>query len=1064
MNELENGLRGGLADPSSQYLSALVDAGSGSVSQWLLVATILVIFMQAGFLLLESGSVRSKNTINVSQKNVVNMIICGCAFLAIGASIMFGAGTTGWFGFGGFDLTDSDTQLRLLFQFAFCSTAATIISGAVAERMTFIVYMLVTAIMAVLIYPMFGHLVWGATLISGNPSFLADMGFLDYSGSTVIHAIGGWSSLACVLMIGARNGRFAADGKVNPMAGHSSVLALSGLMILVIGWIGFNAGAATPGSALFSQIALNTVAAMSFGGAAGMAYDLVVNKGRLRPRATISSILGGLIAITAGCAYVDYHGAMAIGIIGGLTATIMSEVVLERLKLDDPVDAIACHGFTGLVGTLLVAGFALPQHLVNGSRWEQLIVQATGSVMAFVWAFGVMALFLFGLKRAGVALRVNAEEEEIGLNLSEHGEGFDIESLKDLIAAEKTNGANSVLRMPRGETNVFDGVGGESIDETNGYDRNSTIGLIGKVVGKAKAVAEENQYNIQRLNDIERVGNDWLFETDAAMRISRISEKFFKTFGDKARGVVGRSYFDLLNSRDVPVEKHKNQIARREAFDDLVFDVVGPDRLMRIFSISGIPKLNADGQFEGYRGRASDVTDKVKADEEIRFMALHDHLTGLKNRAAFDHLGNAVLKNNHRVLIGTIDLDGFKNVNDTFGHQTGDALLKVVSARISGHLGADAVVSRFGGDEFVFAKPLNSVNWQADMTIVSDGLVNVLCTPANLDGIELFVGGSLGVAVYPDHQQTMSELLRLSDMALYEAKQSGRGQWVAFRQELEDRAKRRKRLEKDMRAAIENGEFFVEYQPQVSAQQRKLTGFEALVRWQHPEFGRISPLEFIVIAEDTGLIAELGEFVMREACQSAANWPLINGQACMISVNVSPLQFFKQDLVELVMRILAETGLDAKRLELEVTESALVADPEDATRVLNALRAEGIRVAVDDFGTGYSSLSFLQQFPLDRLKVDRAFVKNLARGGNDYRIAEAIVQLGKSLGLNVIAEGVETQEQFETLSEINIDDIQGFLFSPPVSTAASLAMIVRANNKESEFYDFFAHENSRKLG
>ncbi len=1058
MNGLEDGLRGSLVDPSTQYLSLLVNAGSGGVSQWLLVATILVMFMQAGFLLLESGSARSKNTINVSQKNVVNMIICGCAFLTVGASIMFGAGPTGWFGFGGFDLTNSDTQLKLLFQFAFCATAATIISGAVAERMTFAVYMLITAIMAVLVYPVFGHLVWGNALIPGNPSFLADMGFLDYSGSTVVHAIGGWASLAAVIAIGPRKGRFDVNGGVKPMPGHSSVLALSGLMILVIGWVGFNTGSATPGSAQFSQIALNTITAMSFGGAAGMAYDMVVNKGRLRPRASISSILGGLIAITAGCAYVDHNSAVIIGAIGGLTATIMSDVLLEKFKLDDPVDAIACHGFTGLVGTLLVAPFALPEYLVNGSRLELLAVQAGGSMIAFVWAFGVTFGVLFIMKRSGLAIRVSAEAEEIGLNLSEHGEGFDIEGLKQLMATQHNK------NPLRSEANVFDGVGGEAIDETNGYDRNNAIGFVSQVVGKANAIRQEHLQNIERLNDIEKVGNDWLFETSADMRISRISEKFFKTFGEKARNVVGRSYFDLLSARDVSVESHKNQVTRREAFDDIQFGVVGPDRIERIFSVSGVPKFSANGQFEGYRGRAADVTDKVKADAEIRFMAMHDHLTGLKNRAAFDHISAGVLQNNLRVVIGTIDLDGFKNVNDTFGHQTGDALLKLVAGRLSAQLGDDAVVSRFGGDEFVFAKPLECADWQSELKLICDGLVDALCEPSTIDGLELFVGGSLGIAVYPDHQKSMSELLRCSDMALYEAKQSGRGQWSIFRQELEDRAKRRKRLENDMRGAIINRDFFVEYQPQVCAGQRKLKGFEALVRWQHTEYGLISPLEFIPIAEETGLIVELGEYVLRQACQTAVDWPLINGEACLVSVNVSPVQFFKQDLVATVLRVLSETGLDAKRLELEVTENALIKDAEDAARVLIALRAEGIRVAVDDFGTGYSSLSFLQQFPLDRLKVDRAFVKNLARGGNDYRIAEAIIQLGKSLGLNVIAEGVETQDQFETLTAINIDEIQGFLFSPPVSTAATLAMIVKANEIKNAFDDCLILDAAPELG
>ncbi len=1063
MTELPNELRGGLADPSNQYLSALVDSGNSNVSLWLLVATILVIFMQAGFLLMESGSVRSKNTINVSQKNVVNMIICGCAFLAFGAPLMFGAGPTGWFGFGGFDMTDSQTQLKLIYQFSFCATAATIISGAVAERMTFFVYTLVTVLMALVIYPVFGHWVWGSLLIDTNPGFLADIGFLDYSGSTVVHAIGGWSSLAAVLMLGARKGRFSPDGKVNPMPGHSSVLALTGLMVLVMGWIGFNAGTAVPGTPLFAQVALNTVAAMSFGGAAGMVYDMTRNKGRLRPRASISSILGGLVAITAGCAYVDYHGAIVIGVVGGLTATIMSNVLLERFKLDDPVDAIACHGFTGLVGTLLVAVFAKPEHLAGGSRFEQLIVQLTGSGMAFAWSFGIMVLFLFALKRMGLALRVTPEEEEIGLNISEHGEGFDVENLKKLMASERAADGKAKVVAVQGEANPFDGLGGESIDETSGYDAGKAMGLLGEIVGKANAIRKENESNIERLKDIEKVGNDLLFETDAKMNVSRISERFTKSFGETARGVIGRNYFDLLMPRDTSLEKHRSQIARREAFNDLTFGISAFDGVKRVFSVSGIAKFNANGDFEGYRGRAMDITDKVKADDEIRFMALHDHLTGLKNRAAFEQLGKKLLEGNPRALIGTIDLDGFKNVNDTSGHQTGDTLLKLAAARILEQLGDDAVVSRFGGDEFVFAKPLKTDNWQSEMKTVCDGLIELLGTPFIINGSELFIGGSLGAVIYPDDQVTMAELLRYADMALHEAKLSGRGQWVAFRQELEDRAKRRKRLENDMRTAIENREFFVEYQPQVSVEERKLTGFEALVRWQHPEFGLISPFEFIQIAEQSGLIVELGEFVLREACHVARNWPLTNGETCLISVNVSPIQFFKQDLVGMVRRVLTETGLDAKRLELEVTESALVKNPEDATRALSELRAEGIRVAVDDFGTGYSSLAFLQQFPLDRLKVDRAFVKNLARGNNDYRITETIVQLGKALGLNVIAEGVETQDQFEILSEIQVDEIQGFLFSPPVSSTATLALIVKANEIKNAFDDCFTLEYQATL-
>jgi diguanylate cyclase (GGDEF)-like protein len=418
----------------------------------------------------------------------------------------------------------------------------------------------------------------------------------------------------------------------------------------------------------------------------------------------------------------------------------------------------------------------------------------------------------------------------------------------------------------------------------------------------------------------------------------------------------------------------------------------------------------------------------------------------LKNRAAFGADAARLLRSGARALVGSIDLDGFKAVNDSFGHQTGDELLKLVSARIGGVLPADAVLARFGGDEFVFALPLPDAHSDAAIKAACDALVAVLCQPATINGSELFIGGSLGLAIHPDHADALQDLIHRSDLALYEAKQGGRGQWVMFRQELEDKAKRRKRLEADMRRAILADEFFVEFQPQVSMTARRLTGFEALARWEHPEFGRIPPVEFIAIAEETGMIADIGLAIMRKACTAAVGWPLIQGEPCLVSVNISPIQFFKQDLVASVRLVLAETGLDPARLELEITESALVQDQALVTAVLSELRALGVRVAVDDFGTGYSSLSYLQNFPLDRLKVDRAFVRNIGSNSSDRRITEAIVNLGKSLGLNVIAEGVETIEQYETLDRLECDEIQGYLFSAPVSQIATVSMIVDANH------------------
>jgi ammonium transporter, Amt family len=1026
-------LRGALPDPSVAYLTSMLDQGAASTSLWLATATILVLFMQAGFLLLESGSVRSKNTINVSQKNVIDMIICACAFVAVGGAIMFGAGATGFFGFGGFSLEDSDTRLLFLYQFAFCATAATIVSGAVAERMTFHAYIVAAAAMAVFIYPVFGHWVWGAALIPGNPAFLADLGFIDYAGSTVVHVVGGAAALAAIVIIGPRTGRYAADGRVNNFPAHSSVLALAGLFFLIVGWLGFNAGGAKPGSPEFSQIILNTVMALSFGGAAGIVHDMLANGRRLRTRATVSGILGGLVAVTAGCAVVDHNGAIAIGFIGGLVATMAADDLLKRRGIDDPLDAVAIHMVAGLVGTILVAVFAKPEFLAAGSRLDQLLVQVFGTALAAVWAFGGMYGVLKLAAHAGVRLRVSPEDEEIGLNISEHGEGMDLAALKAMIAGEGAISGDSA------------GIGGEDLDESRPHARERALDLVGKVLGTHDALKREHGEISGRLSDFEKVGNDWLWETTPDLRISRISDKFYRTFGGRADGIIGRDYFKLLAEHEFPLEAHRAQIERREPFDDTVFTIVGPDRIARLFSVSGMPRFDGKGEFLGYRGRALDVTEQVKADAEIRYLALHDHLTGLKNRAAFDQEAQSRIDTAGRALVGSIDLDGFKAVNDSYGHQTGDELLKLVASRISAALPDDALVARFGGDEFVFVLPLRETGTERWIKATCDGLVSSLCQPAIINDNELFVGGSLGVAISPDHASVASELIRRSDLALYEAKESGRGQWVQFQQHLEDKAQRRKRLEADMRLAIANDEFFVEFQPQVAIGDRRITGFEALARWEHPEFGRISPMEFIAIAEETGAIVEIGAAMLRKACISAAAWPMIQGQHCTISVNISPVQFYKQDLAATVRSALAESGLDPRRLELEITESALVKDQDEAIRILTELRGLGVQVAVDDFGTGYSSLSYLQSFPLDRLKVDRAFVRNLSSSSNDRRITHAIVQLGKSLGLKVIAEGVETTDQFDALNRLDCDEIQGFLFSPPMSEISTLSMIVDAN-------------------
>lgn len=1019
----------GLGDPVGLAVTGL----DPTVSLWLVLATALVFLMQAGFLLIEAGSVRSKNTINVTHKNIADIIISGCAFLLVGAPIMFGLHAAGWLSDDAAVLSDPSSQLQLLYQFAFCATAATIVSGAVAERMSFNAYLLIAAAMGLLIYPGFGGLVWGNAILSEQSSWLSDRGFLDYAGSTVVHAIGGWAALAAAIAIGPRLGRFTEDGKPVPIQGHSSVLVLLGVIILAVGWIGFNAGASNPGSAEFSSIVLNTVVAMIFGGGAAMMCDVISKRGKIRTNTSVTGIIGALVAITAGCAYVNLFGAMMIGIAGALTATIGAHLLLVKAKIDDPVDAIATHGLAGFVGTLLVSVFALQDHIAT-TRLEQFAVQLQGSVIAFIWAFGLTFILLQIAKNLGMPIRVSAEDEEIGLNISVHGDGFDVDGLKQLLGLDSSAAFAPV------------DLGGERINEHPKYDHGEELSVVQRVVESASILDAERREVKKRLIDMESQSSDWMFEIDRQFRITHISEKFCRALGSDVSTMIGANYFALILPNDVSIEEHRRMLDAAKPFENCEFDLHIPNEDPRAITISALPILNERGACVGHRCQAHDISELKRAADEIMFLARHDSLTGLLNRAAFESEAEQVLGKTFKALIGSIDLDGFKIINDSFGHATGDHLLKVTADRIRTVVGDRALVARFGGDEFVFLCALRQDdNTERRATEIGDALIAQLCRPVETEDGILPIGTSLGFALHDDRQADLSALLRRSDMALYEAKRNGRRQWMTFNTSLQEKAEFRSQLAGDMPGALRNEEFYLEYQPQVDAVECTLNGFEALLRWNHPEHGRIPPNDFIEIAEESGHIIALGEWVIQEACRTAAKWPIVLGRGCQIAINVSPIQLNQPNIVEVIQNALSLSNLDPSLLEIEITESTLIGDPEQIIKILHDIRELGVRVAIDDFGTGYSSLSYLQRFPLDRIKVDRAFVRNIAADEGDKQIAEVIIQLGKTLGLNVIAEGVETANQHNLLGLLGCDDVQGFLHSPPVSALQALNLIIKAN-------------------
>ena len=436
-----------------------------------------------------------------------------------------------------------------------------------------------------------------------------------------------------------------------------------------------------------------------------------------------------------------------------------------------------------------------------------------------------------------------------------------------------------------------------------------------------------------------------------------------------------------------------------------------------------------------------DVTERHKAQARVAHMARHDSLTDLPNRTLFrEKMGeglNQVAIAGGAMAVLCFDLDNFKTVNDRLGHAAGDRLLRWVAARLKENVGEHDTVARLGGDEFAV---LQRGPQPQSAERLARRLVEIIGHPPPLESQSIHVGVSVGIAIAPDHGLDADELMKCADLALYQAKAKGRGAYQLFEPEMEEEARSRHALEYDLRGALEANEFHLVFQPQVRLDTTELTGFEALLRWKHPSRGFVSPAEFIPIAEENGLIVPIGEWVLRTACATAASWPDVT-----VAVNLSPVQFRSRGLVTMVTSALAEAGLPPRRLELEVTETALLDDSEATIEILHQLRALGVRVSLDDFGVGYSSLSYLRKFPFDRIKIDRSFVGTLGESPESVAIVRTIASLGSVLGVETTAEGVETIEQLDFVRECGCTAVQGYYFGRPCPAAEVGRMIETLN-------------------
>ena len=455
----------------------------------------------------------------------------------------------------------------------------------------------------------------------------------------------------------------------------------------------------------------------------------------------------------------------------------------------------------------------------------------------------------------------------------------------------------------------------------------------------------------------------------------------------------------------------------------------------REFSLISTPLI--DG---GFVITHEDVIERQRSEAMIAYLAHHDALTCLPNRVRFQERLSEALARVHRgetLAVLCLDLDRFKGVNDTLGHPIGDLLLKAVTDRLRKCVRSTDMIARLGGDEFAIVQ--TDVQQTADVTMLATRMIEEVSAPYVIEDHQVVIGLSVGIAIAPDDGLDADLLLKNADMALYRSKADGRGVYRFFEAEMDARMQVRRTMELDLRRAIVNGEFELFYQPLFNTQTQLITAFEALIRWHHPARGLIPPLDFVPLAEETGLIIPMGEWVMQKACEQAAHWP----SQARVAVNLSPVQFRGKTLLSMVSSALARSGLAAERLELEITETVLLQDSDATLATLHDLRALGVRISMDDFGTGYSSLSYLRKFPFDKIKIDGSFIRDITEQG--LPIVRAVAAMGSGLGIVTTAEGVETREQLELLEREGCTEVQGYLLSQPLP-AGDVVNLLRMTN------------------
>ena len=549
---------------------------------------------------------------------------------------------------------------------------------------------------------------------------------------------------------------------------------------------------------------------------------------------------------------------------------------------------------------------------------------------------------------------------------------------------------------------------------------------------------------LELLDSFEVAGLGCFWATDESGRVSYLTETAVRRLGCEPEELLGCQLTEIFSSPGSDAEESPERplsflLGARNTISGLAVRVAGARR-ETWWEISGKPLYDAKERFTGYRGSAKDITLIRERQREAEALARCDSLTGLANRHHMEgHLArtlDAYRSAKRSCALMMMDLDRFKQVNDTLGHPAGDQLLKQVAARLGTVVARRGTIGRLGGDEFLILLP--DIDDRGELGELAQRIIQMVSQPYSIDGARAIIGASVGIATAPYDGLDAEALTSAADLALYAAKGGGRGQFRFFASDLKDGAHMRRRIEEDLRDALANDQLEMHYQPIVASADNRATCMEALLRWHHPERGFVTPSIFVPVAEELGLIREIGAFVLQRSCEDALEWPI----PLRVAVNVSAAQFARDDFPGQVAAILKCTGLDPARLELEITESVFVGDSDRTQRIFEELKSLGVRLALDDFGTGYSSLSYLQRAPFDKIKIDRSFVRGATDAGNNNpEILSAIVNLAEALKMETVAEGVETLDELKLVKERGASHVQGYIFSAALTQDAAIARL-----------------------